>query len=313
MGEQSSIQSHDLIAPIYLDTYILLDLIASIENGFSTVEKITTKTASSETSDTSKRSFYAEITVPSFLKLGANPAKKVSVTDGTDNVLESDRYQTYGSLLYRLRNFLQRQNLLIGLTRASGNPLSHIQPSDFVEIRGTFHRNPFIASLDSIDRLMEIYKAAIDIESASNPKTGSSKKAVQDPAQQGVERLRKFTNALRLDMEREGVSTFVVRMVGDTSCQAVVTLFSQYLRDSTTSELVGKQFTLFGKVIQNFDKPDEAINLLSNTGFGSLSDDIINSFLGVFDQLAEQGLKLPKIITKVQSPALQVVPIAIYV
>jgi hypothetical protein len=37
--------SDDLIAPIYVDTNVLLDLLASIEGGFSVVEKVTTRLA----------------------------------------------------------------------------------------------------------------------------------------------------------------------------------------------------------------------------------------------------------------------------
>src|SRR4051812_28140181 len=38
-----TIMSRDLIIPIYIDTNSLLDLLASIEGGFSVVEKITTQ------------------------------------------------------------------------------------------------------------------------------------------------------------------------------------------------------------------------------------------------------------------------------
>jgi hypothetical protein len=40
---QKGLQNQELVIPVYIDTNALLDLIASIEDGFSLVEKVTSR------------------------------------------------------------------------------------------------------------------------------------------------------------------------------------------------------------------------------------------------------------------------------
>ena len=147
--------SDDLIAPIYVDANVLLDLLASIEGGFSVVEKVTTRLATTSSSDKSiSIQSGTEFGIPNVLSLlrinlgGSLTAKK---GEETGKQTESERYHTYGSLLYRLRVHLDNEKVtkrLVG--QESGDA---IQPSDFVEVKGIFRPNPLADALQIIDRL----------------------------------------------------------------------------------------------------------------------------------------------------------------
>jgi len=44
-----------------------------------------------------------------------------------------------------------------------------------------------------------------------------------------------------------------------------------------------------------------------------VSEEILSQFLEVFEQASEQELKIPNLITRIEAPAIQLIPIAVYV
>jgi len=144
-----------LVIPIYLDTNALLDLLASLEGGFSVVEKVTTRSATSRSSEGAIRAEGGtEFGIPNVLNLlkinvGASVGGKREKQSGEER--ETERYHTYGSLLYRLRASLDEQGLI---KRFDGTDESwdSIQPSDFVELRGVFNPNPLADYLRAVKR-----------------------------------------------------------------------------------------------------------------------------------------------------------------
>jgi hypothetical protein len=77
------------------------------------------------------------------------------VADESHREREAEGYHTYGSLFHRLREFLIESELL---KQIGGSPESweSIRPSDFVEVRGIFHRNPLMAWIETVDRMMRL-------------------------------------------------------------------------------------------------------------------------------------------------------------
>jgi hypothetical protein len=60
----------DLIIPIYIDTNALLDLLASIEGGFSVIEKVTTQSAQTKGIDREvKADTGTEFGIPNVLSI----------------------------------------------------------------------------------------------------------------------------------------------------------------------------------------------------------------------------------------------------
>src|SRR5215203_654123 len=94
----------NLIVPVYIDTNALLDLLASIEGGFSLVEKVTSRTSTSSEKDRSAQAEAGtEFGIPNVLsllkiKLGGTLSAKRSEEAGEEREIE--RYHTYGSLLH---------------------------------------------------------------------------------------------------------------------------------------------------------------------------------------------------------------------
>jgi hypothetical protein len=66
------------------------------------------------------------------------------------------------------------------------------------------------------------------------------------------------------------------------------------------------------KLYEKKDKGD-AINLIQGSVFSSLCDEFTSKFLETFKGLESSGIKIPQMTTSVQGPAMQIIPIAIYV
>src|SRR5688572_25739360 len=137
MVPQAEPSAPDLAVPIYLDEPAMLDLLASIDDGFSTVERI--KTTGAETGER-EGSLSGDASSSGLLsgvfKIGFSGSGKMSRGQSEENVREGDRFHTPGSLLHRLRSLLLQQSLL---SRLGNQPSdwANIRPSDFVEFRGS--------------------------------------------------------------------------------------------------------------------------------------------------------------------------------
>ncbi len=144
--------SEDLIIPIYVDTNSLLDLLASIEGGFSVVEKITTQSAETKGIDQEVKA-GTEFGIPNvlnLLKVNLGYAGNWNKASEAKQETSTEKYHTYGSLFYRLREYLEDQSLI---KKVDNDPASWaaIQPSDFIELHGMFKPNPLANSLSKTD------------------------------------------------------------------------------------------------------------------------------------------------------------------
>ena len=310
----------DLLIPIYVDTNSLLDILASIEGGFSIVEKVTTQSAATKGIDREvSADAGTEFGIPNVLSLlkvnlgyGANWRKTTEDKQET----ETERYHTYGSLFYRLREYLENQSLIKRLGNDESSWES-IEASDFVEVHGMFQPNPLANSLEIIDRLIGIIQLLSGSTFAGKPNKKTSpeerEKLQREKAQLAqIDQIRKFLSGVLSDIEQENIRAFVVESKQTDDYKTVVLLTLDYLRDKTMKELSYKEYHLLGKVARKIEREsDEAIDLLLGTGLGGVGEETLEELINAFDQMP--GMNLPEINTKITGPALEVVPIAIYV
>lgn len=254
----------DLIVPIYVDTNALLDLLASIEGGFSVVEKVTTRQITSAGSEKSALGEVgAEFGVLNVLnllkvKLGGSLSSKKQQEIGEQK--ESERYHTYGSLLYRLRAFLDDEGF-IKRPYESAEVWETIVPSDFIEIHGLFRPNPIVDSLQRIDRLLELFEilSGFMLQVSSH---SPGKKSPQDNKKQ-MKQLRQFLQGILKDIVSRNTRVFVIDATKPNQFQVVVLLFADYLRDRTMAELAYKEYRLLGKVVRKIEQDSgETVDLL---------------------------------------------------
>jgi hypothetical protein len=304
-------QKLDLVIPIYLDINALLDLLASVENGFAVAEKITSRSVTADAKESSIGTEFGIANILNLLKigLGGSLSKKQVGESGTERSLE--RYHTYGSLLHRLRSALIDMNLLKPFAQGP-HDWTKVKASDFVELQGIFRPNPLVESFSTIERLMDLVLLS-DRSQLQGPITSKSERKQASGEIRKSEQTRKFLSGIRSSLEQADIRVFIVDLADNSGYKAVVSLFNEYLRDRSMTELTRGEFRLLGKISRNTPSEGEAVDLLRGTAFGGLSDAIVGQMLGGFGEAKAQGLNLPQVETKVRAPALQVIPIAIYV
>lgn len=304
----------NLVVPVYVDTNALLDLLASIEGGFSLVEKVTTRTAATSGSDKSlSAETGTEFGVPNVLsllkiKLGGSLRSTKQREAGEET--EAERYHTYGSLLHRLRAYLKEQDL-IRRPDEDADEWARVQSSDFIEVRGVFNPNPLADSFERIDRLIGLFElmSGFDLASAAKPGAGQ-KKSLDDKKQ--MRQIRQFIQGILTDIEKENTRIFVLNADSQKSLSTVVLLFVDYLRDQTMAEISHREYRLLGKVVRKVERDaGDAIDLLRGTGLGGVGKDTLDQMLGGFNKM--EGMNLPQVKSVIDGPAIEVVPIAIYV
>ena len=185
-----------------------------------------------------------------------------------------------------------------------------VAASDFVEARGRFIPNPLRASLQTINRLIDMALMFSDISATPSGSTSQEKKNAKHATRQ-MEEMRKLFQGLMDDLE-SGIQTYVVELTELPKHKIVVSLFTQYIRDGSGIELPYGEFQVLGKVARKI-KSDDSVDLLRGSAFSGLSEEILSEFLGAFQQLGQQGINVPDLVTKVEAPALQLIPIAVYV
>lgn len=329
MSEKTNeITGKDLFVPVYIDTSALLDILASIQDGFSLVHTETKRSSSTESVDRNERSLNAEFTIPNFLKIAANPAKSLREAGETGSETTVERYHTYGSLFHQFRQALSEFGMLKHFD-GSESSWNSLQPADFVELRGIFKPHPFVEWFTSANRMLTILTAIQSYTIKDLDAKQKALKATKGPSShvadlssitsnlasaktsaQNVESLQNVLETFRTDLDKKELQTFVLNIDGDANCAVLAPLFVDYMRDKTAGEVTNKAFTLMGKVIQK--NTSEPISLLYGTGLGGLATNVLTAFATDMNKAGEGTLNLPELVVDLPPPSLQVIPIAVY-
>jgi len=224
---------------------------------------------------------------------------------------ETERYHTYRSLLHRLRSYLEAEKLIIKLD-GQDDVWQLIKPSSFVEIRRIIRPNPLADSFSRIDRLFGIFQL-VSAKNISSPSQQSGEKGGKPNADKNqISQMRQFIKGILTDIEREKIRTFVIEMPSPEGATAVTLLYTNYLRDQTMTEIAHKELRVLGKVVRKIENDsEETIDLLRGTGLGGIGKSALDNLLTSFNQMEDMNLPLVKV--DVQGPALDVIPIAVFV
>lgn len=311
--------SSELVVLVYLDTNVLLDLLATAEDGFSLVERVTSEQTSGRSSE---RSGSAEFGTPSllhFFKLGLTGKLGRTTTEGMNETTEADKTHTYGSLLHRLRKYLVAEGLIAEPFNAT-----EVRVGNFIEFPGVLRPNPFTASFQRLHRILGFADVVMRLgagPAAPNPPPGRSRGGQRTPPHQRstnsqasqLKAFAEFLDRLTSDVEREGTSTVVIEHQG-SAYRAVVTLFDDYLRDRSMAEVLNREFRVLGKVARHLPAgTTESVDLLASSGVAGFPAEILGELTRSMDELGgTTGIQITRPETTVAPPVIEIVPIAVY-
>lgn len=296
---ENNIKLDRLIIPVYINEKIVLDMLAIIEDGFSMVSQIN-YTEHKESSSAQKVDAGISTSAPilsKFLKIDVSGGLSHEGNKGENENVIKEKVHTNVSLLSKFRGFLVENKIL-----KSDLNFSEVRVGDFIEVEGELQKNPIINYMDSFIDLFRMADIFTEKTQLGNRTQAKNQKQKEDEV---VKQIKSFTDELK----HSGTIDFILSDVKGTT---VLSVQEQYLANDNISEILGGHFKILGKVISICKEDTENIDLLRKTSLSIFQEDLLNE---LFAELKTDDMKqfnLPELRTKIESPAVIVIPIAIY-
>jgi len=294
----NSISLDRLLIPVYINEKIVLDMLATIEDGFSKVSQIN---YTEHKESNSQQKIQAGISPTSallgkLLKIDISGELNHDGNKGTNENIAKEKVHTNVSLFSKFRGFLIEKNML-----KFDFDISQIKIGDFMEIEGELQKNPLINYLElflDFFRLTEIF--------SEKPQLGgrTQEKNQREQNNKLVEQIK----SLYTELKHSGTVDFILSEANGT---VVLSVQEQYLANDNISEIIGGSFKVLGKVISICESQKE-INLLRKTSLSVLPEEILNNMLSGFQNKDMEKFALPELKIKIKGPAVIIIPVAIY-
>lgn len=296
---RKNMKADQLMVPVYINEKIVLDMLAIIEDGFSTVSQVS-YTEHKENNNVQKLesgvSTSANI-LSKLLKIDLKGEVSHSGNSGENTSVAKEKVHTNVSLLSRFRTFLVNEKIL-----KSGFDTANIKIGDFIEVEGELQKNPLINYLDiflDLFRMVDIF--------TEKPQLGSKTqtKAQKQQENEIVTQIKSFADELK----HSGTIDFIL---SDDVGTVVLSAQEQYLSNDNISEILGGHFKVLGKVIAICKDKTENIDLLRKTTLSIFPIDQITEIFSGFQNSGIKQFNLPELKTQIPGPAVIVIPVAIY-
>lgn len=296
---RKNMKADQLIVPVYINEKIVLDMLAIIEDGFSTVSQVSYN-EHKENSNVQKLesgvSTSANI-LSKLLKIDLKGEVSHSGNSGENTSVAKEKVHTNVSLLSRFRTFLVNEKIL-----KSGFDTANIKIGDFIEVEGELQKNPLINYLDiflDLFRMVDIF--------TEKPQLGSKTqtKAQKQQENEIVTQIKSFADELK----HSGTIDFIL---SDDVGTVVLSAQEQYLSNDNISEILGGHFKVLGKVIAICKDETENVDLLRKTTLSIFPIDQITEIFSGFQNSGIKQFNLPELKTQIPGPAVIVIPVAIY-
>lgn len=302
-------QSTDLGITIYLNQQVVFDLLAILDDGFSQISSI--KTSSSD-SETNKYGLGASIGASNvFALLGISFSGERGKEKGTQEQLETnqEKVHTPTSLFAKLRLKLQELKLLHKIE--SGNTLEEISSGDFVEFKAVLRKNPLVETIETFKQVMEM-AAIFQSETAPSNKPKQKRGRSKQQGNPNAPILKQMDGMLTALNQSDSLE-LVGELIGTQNIKAVLTTRPDFFSQGGSTEIIDGEFHVLGKVVRVVkSESDESINLLRKTAFGRFQNSLFGQFADALTGLEEIGMRSSELVTEIDSPAILIVPIAIF-
>lgn len=108
-----------------------------------------------------------------------------------------------------------------------------------------------------------------------------------------------------------------IELIGElkngSGIRAVITCHPDFFNRSDPNEIIDGEFYVIGKIVKVVPDSSNAINLLRKTPLGRLDPTILSGLTVPFAQIEETGFQQDlKFTTAIEGPAIQIIPIAIF-
>lgn len=301
-----------LIHPIYLDIPMLVSFAAAIEGGLSFGAEVTREasTTAAVAAEGNARFGFSGL-FSRFLDASADLKVAGAHEDEERSVVKSSRSHTEASVAILLYDRLRRDRGYI-VDPATLEDAKGVEPGALVEIAGTVEKNAIDAMVDYIDAADILSKLGSD-EQRTPPVSMSGKRrgsGIRNDKQEIQSPLGQIRALLDKDRKRTPISNVLLRCTVPNDITAILSLRTENLRDLTLSELHKNSVRVLGKVTRVIGQGD-SMSPFENYGMALLSPNMLSD---VFRQMLDNdNLAIEFSEVQVQGPALQVLPLMVFV
>ena len=293
------VSSNNLIIPVYINEKIVLDMLAIVEDGFSTVSQVNyTMQKESTNGERAGASVSTSATILSkLLKLDVSGNVEHSGKKGeTENIIR-EKIHTNASLLSKFRSMLIENKAI-----KTNSNIKDIQVGDFIEVSGQLEKNPLV---NYLELFVDFIKLANNL--SDEPELGTKKQA--NAQKSSNYKIIKQIETFRSELIQSGTIDFVL---SDSNGTVVLSAQEQYLENDNISEIIGGRFRVLGKVISVCPDESESIDLLRKSSLSVVSEGLLNKMFSGLNNDETKQFNLPELRTRIPGPALIVIPIAIF-
>lgn len=290
-NEVTKIDKEKLTIPIYLNTKIVFDMLATIEDGFSEMRNV--QTSKSVSSDETVGADIGNGNIFAWLNLRVSASKQDS--NQKDQTIMEQRTHTTVSLFQKLKAILDENHYI---KRDS----DEIKEGDFIEIQGVLKTNPII---DFLSNLQEIIKLANAFDDNKGNGKSKAKKMMEN------QKFNSQIEALIQGMQTDGKKDIICVADGK---EIVINTDVNYFLNKSMSEITDGRYKVLGKVTKVCNSQGESISLLRNTAFSKLKLDKMQEFKELFNsQELRPFLGGEEIKSEIEAPTMMIIPVAIYI
>jgi len=229
--------------------------------------------------------------------------------------LKSERHHTSASLFNVLHDYLIDDAQLLALEEEG--QLADLHSGQLVEVFGEYVGNPLESLLKTFTSVIPYIREASDastFEIASPPvppkaKGVSRQVSTQTPTPEEVANLAALRMIERMASDLDQAPVHDLLFQTFSGLRVVVTVSSEFYSASTSEYLRAGDFRVIGKVTRVL-KDQQTINLTRRTVIGAGGADLAQTLLGV---TTETGMTFDQSDPIVSAPAVQMLPLAIYI
>ncbi|WP_407270372.1 hypothetical protein [Radiobacillus sp. PE A8.2] len=278
----------------YLNQNVVFDLLAVIEDGFS---QVTNLNVSNTDGKTTNGSMDGEAGFGLYgIKTKIKAAMGIEKNSSEEKSSSEEKIHTPTSLFAKLHSYLE-ENQLINDIEVKEN-LDNLIPGSFVRFNSKLEKNPLISLLESIEQIMVLAMTFQPTQKGSK----------RDGNQEMLKQVKSMRNSL---IENESMD--LICSINETqSLKAVLPVYINYFIHKNTNEIIDGNYTVFGKVVKIVNTDQDEINLFRNTAFKLFQQKTLDGLFQSMNTGLDEQLEVPNIVSKISTPAILVIPIAIY-
>ena len=316
------VEATDLSVPIYLNQKIVFDVLAMLEDGFSQLNTLKTSASESETRKTGYGGSIGASNVFALLNvsLKGDRSKDKGAQQQTESTVE--KVHTPTSLFFKLRSMLKDKSLIEKLEALED--VTSLRSGQFVEFRALLRKNPLFEYLDTFIQVLKFADFATAQSDQNRVSQGgraagrakgkqsTGAKQPQSEHKRTLQQMEDFKEALTPQSDSLEV---IGELLDAQPAKAVISTNLEFFNDGDASEIVDGEYRVLGKVVRVVDSgSDEAINLLRRTALGKFNSEMLEGqFNNSQETIKGSGMNLPDLATRIEGPAMQVIPVAIFV